>query len=99
MILHGFWFQQKLFERHVKVGDVSTVRRTVTTFAAVRRQTLPAAALRARIVYPSSLSLELTVFGPAASVSAAGTCSTTVGSFLLMFGQAVCWDRLPEFLL
>jgi hypothetical protein len=25
LILHGFWFQQKLFERHVKMGDVSAL--------------------------------------------------------------------------
>jgi hypothetical protein len=25
LILHGFWFQQKLFERHIKMGDVANL--------------------------------------------------------------------------
>src|SRR6267143_6458897 len=43
--------------------------------------------------FQSSVNLGKEVFGPAASASAAGTCSATFGSFVPMFSLPICLHR------
>src|SRR6266478_1701955 len=70
-----------------------------SSIAAAHRPAVAAVFPLVQRVLQLNVNLGQEVFGPAASASAAGTCSVTFGSFVPMSSLPICLHRPPECLM